>query len=90
MKNVLQIIGAAIIGLLIAFSLFTFSSVPEVYADSSEISYADGGQLPLWAVKEVKDSKGASLPRSQWKEVLAGRYTMIPVDPSWQPSEKIQ
>lgn len=88
MKNVLQSICAAFIGLLIAFGFFTFTSVPEVYADSSEISYAEGSDLPIWAVKEVKDSKGVSVPRSEWKEVLAGRYTMIPVDPSWEPNSE--
>jgi hypothetical protein len=86
MKNALYVTGAAVIGLLVAIFFIQITSVPEVYADSSEISYTEG-TVPIWAVKQIKNTKGESVPASQWKQILKGRYQLVLVSPKWQPSE---
>lgn len=90
MKNVLLITLSGLIGLLIATVAIKLTSVPEVYADSAEIQFSaeDGGEVPLWAIKEIKDKDGNLVPRENWTQILEGRYHLIPVSSEWQPNSE--
>lgn len=74
-----QALSAGLCGLILVALFIFVTSVPEVTYSTATVEYKNGyPQISLGDVLEVRSSSGGKLPRSEWQNVLAGRFDPVP------------